>query len=481
MITIEACHNGQRCPYLENIDIFSLKKDYEYFKARVLKLELKLAQIEKECQELRQEKASLEYQLKRFRAKLFKPRVKPSPGQTKQGAPVGHPGGGRKRPAEISEEIKIYPRRCDKCGSEIKIYENKYDKHVVEDIVIKKKTSCYRFHYGYCPRCQRVIYPKAKERASIIPYDRIGSTARAVGSYLRYIGIPYRKVENIFRDVFGLEITHSSFLAFNTEQAQHGVKVYEALKEAIRNSSYVHGDETGWRVKGENWWLWVFTNKDMVLYQIDKRRSSEVVEGVLGKRYQGVLSSDFYSAYNKIIALAKQRCVGHLLDKIKQVQEKNKFTLESIEGRFCEGTKQVLKHTIEVWNDYHKGIKTIEDLACEKAWAITRMVELLSLPTGHKDIQGIRKRIIRHNQELFTFLDYPEVEPTNNRAERQLRPSVIMRKITFGNRSLDGVESHQIITSIIHTGLLQGIKPLNIFKVLAERALTSLDELPRPP
>ncbi len=233
MITIEACHNGQRCPYLDNIDVFSLKKDYEYFKGRALELELRLAQIEKENQELRRGKASLEYELKQLRAKIFKPRARPKPpeSQAKRGAPVGHQGGGRKRPEEISEEIKIYPQCCDKCSGEIKIYENKYDEHIVEDIVIKKKTTRYRLHYGYCQRCQRVIYPKDKERASIIPYDRIGSTARAVGGYLHYIGIPYRKVENIFRDVFGLEITHPSFLAFNTEQAKNGFKVYETLKK----------------------------------------------------------------------------------------------------------------------------------------------------------------------------------------------------------------------------------------------------------
>ncbi len=130
-----------------------------------------------------------------------------------------------------------------------------------------------------------------------------------------------------------------------------------------------------------------------------------MVKEVLGKKYQGVLSSDFYTAYNKIVALAKQRCLGHLLDKIKKIQEKNKFAADSIEGIFCQELKEVLKQTIEVWHGYHKGIKTIEDLGREKELAISKIVELLSLPTGHKDIQCIRKRIIKHNQELFTPLE----------------------------------------------------------------------------
>ncbi len=188
----------------------------------------------------------------------------------------------------------------------------------------------------------------------------------------------------------------------------------------------------GWRVSGENWWLWVFTNKDLVLYHIDKHRSLGVVEKILGKRYNGVLGSDFYSAYNGIAALAKQRCVGHLLNEIKKVQEKNKFVLDSKEGIFCQRLKEILKQTIEVWNEYHKGTKILADLKCAKELAISKIVELLLLPSEHKDIKRLRKRIIRYNQELFTFLDNPEVEPTNNRAERQLRPNVIMRKIFKG-------------------------------------------------
>jgi len=74
---------------------------------------------------------------------------------------------------------------------------------------------------------------------------------------------------------------------------------------------------------------------------------------------------------------------------------------------FCQELKTVLKQTIDVWNEYHEGTKVFEDLVKEKEWVISRMVELLSLPIKHKDVQRIRKRVIKFNQELFTFLDNP--------------------------------------------------------------------------
>jgi hypothetical protein len=88
---------------------------------------------------------------------------------------------------------------------------------------------------------------------------------------------------------------------------------------------------------------------------------------------------------------------------------------------FYQELKTVLKRTIDVWNEYHEGAKVFEDLAKAKEWAISRMMELLLLPIEHKDTRRVRRRIIKYNQELFTFLDNPLVEPTNNRAKAAIK------------------------------------------------------------
>ncbi len=162
--------------------------------------------------------------------KIFKPQVKPKPdvSRPKRGAPCGHRGNSRGQPEEISEFIDVYPDKCDKCGGQITTYEKSFDEHVVEDIEIKKRVTCYRLHYGYCKRCKKLVYSRAKE--SIMAGDRIGVQARAVGAHLRYLGLPYRKTAKIFKGIFGLNLTHPSLLAFNTEQAQNGASIYEGIK-----------------------------------------------------------------------------------------------------------------------------------------------------------------------------------------------------------------------------------------------------------
>lgn len=297
------CHRGIHCPYLNCGDVWDLIGERDYLRQRLDEMEkvmaLAQAEIEKVHQEnekLKEERETLRYELKQMLGKIFKPGVKPEPDvvRPKRGAPFGHRGNSRRRPEEISEFIDIYPDKCDQCGGQIKGYEKSFDEHMVEDIEIKKRVTCYRLHYGYCKQCKKVVYPKAKEK--IMANDRIGIQARAVGGYLRYLGLPYRKVAKIFKDIFGLNLTHPSLLAFNTEQAQNGASVYEGIKQSIRHSPCVNADETGWRVNGQNHWLWVFTNKDAALYQIDKSRGSKVVDKILGKEYHGVLISDFYLA-----------------------------------------------------------------------------------------------------------------------------------------------------------------------------------------
>jgi hypothetical protein len=158
---------------------------------------------------------------------------------------------------------------------------------------------------------------------------------------------------------------------------------------------------------------------------------------------------------------------------------KNEFSPDSIDGTFCSELKMVLKQTTDVWNQHREGTVGRGDLAQTKGRVIPKMIELLLLPLEHEDTQRLRNRIIRHNQELFIFLDNPSVEPTNNRAERQLRPMVIIRKLTFGNRSDLGASNEAVVMSVVETGVLNNVEPLDIFRALSVKPVTSFTQFPR--
>jgi len=473
------CSHKKACPYLNFERASSVLAQRDYLIRRVDEMERimdlareKIEKLREENKVLRKEKESLKQELAKSYCKKFKPNLKEETEEMpkkKKGAPFGHPGTSRKRPKRIDEYVDIYPLQCDRCGTEdITIYAESFEEHIIEDIKIRVKNTCYRSHYGYCKRCRKVIYPKEKMR--IIPNSRIGSNARAICGYLRYMGLPFRKVAKISKDIFGLEITHPSLLDFDTKIAKNGESLYERIKDEVRSSSSINADETGWKVNGENFWLWNFVNGEVALFRIEAKRAAEIVRDTLGEEYDGILGSDFYSAYNNNIkAKGKQKCLAHLLREVKEIEKKNEFDTGSQEELLCQKLKEALKGAIKTWNEFHQGKKSTKDLKAAKEIAAQKLIEVISSPQENKDITRLKKRIIKHEGELLTFLDHPEIEPTNNKAERALRASVIMRKITFGNRSATGARNHQVIMSILQTASLHHIEPFSIFLSLANK------------
>jgi len=321
----QICVLRERCPHLNFQAAAKVLAERDYLRKRVAEMEkvMKLAEdeilsLKAEIKRLKEEKEVLLNELHQVCRRPFKPNKKideaSSNLQIKRGAPRGHQGATRPKPKKIDEYIDIYPKCCPICGSEeITTYETSQE-HIVEDLEIRVKTTCFRHHYGYCKRCKKVIIDKdAKE----LPKSNIGSVARAVGGYLHYLGISFRKTQQIFENIFGLTITHPSFVSFNNQMGENGAFVYEQLESLVRHSSVIHSDETGWRVSGINHWLWGFTNPCVALYRIERSRGGEVVEDTVGKKYPGFIISDFYSAYNCIEAKGKQRCLAHLLDETK--------------------------------------------------------------------------------------------------------------------------------------------------------------------
>jgi len=229
------CPYKDACPYLNFEPAAKVLAQRDYLSGRVDEMEVimnlareKIEKLREENKALKEEKESLKQELNQTFRKKFKPKKKEEEKpKKKRGSPFGHRGTSRKRPKRIDEYVDIYPLQCDRCGTkDITIYEESFEEHIVEDVQVKVINTCYRSHYGYCKRCRKVVY--SKEKVGIIPKSRIGPNARAISSYLRYIGIPFRKVAKISKDIFGLEITHPSLLDFDTKLTE---KVNLSIKE----------------------------------------------------------------------------------------------------------------------------------------------------------------------------------------------------------------------------------------------------------
>ncbi|MFH1753958.1 MAG: IS66 family transposase [Candidatus Omnitrophota bacterium] len=425
---------------------------------------LRVKTLEEENEKLKEENAYLRFELEDLRSKRYKSGRKRPPDEPdtpmslpkKIGGLFGHVGWFRKKPERIDRIEELRLTACPVCGSRDINQCKKTQEHIQEDIILPRvEAVMYKRHYYYCKKCKKVVAPQGKDE---IPGSYIGPKAKAFANFLRYVvKISERDVKMLFERAFNLKIVPSSITGFRGQLKKKALPAYSKLMEALRIGPFIHADETGWKVDGDNHWLWKFSNKRICVSHIDKSRGQNVVDKMIGDKYKGVLISDFLSAYNKIDAKAKQRCLVHIMRDLKKVIEYWRDDREVL--RYCQRLKDILGDAIALHGEY---INRRRDGAYyRRREALTEALKDFSFPNPNKRIlKRFAKRLMRHKDEILTFLYQKNIDYHNNHAEQQIRPDVIFRKLTFGNRSPIGAQNHSVIMSVLQTAKLNGIDPI---------------------
>ena len=469
------CPFNKSCLYLGGESPEKVLAERNYLRDRVNQLECaidfgteQVIELRKRIEELEDEKESVEKELARALQAPFRKYEKQESSEPpkKRGAPFGHVGHFREKPENIDKYVDVYLDSCPHCKGLNISPCNHTTTHVQEDIEDGRvKATCFIHFFYWCADCKRIVHGWGENE---IPHSFIGPKARAEASFLRYeIKVSYDGVSSIFHHLSGLDIAPGSIVGFDNKVFQKGQTLYTGLKETLPKTPYIHADETGWKKD----WLWVFTNPNIAFFHIDEHRSSAVVREHLGESYPGILITDFYSAYRNLVpAFAKQKCCTHLLRDVKELLEKGVPEKSDAEF-FLNELKKILQDAISLHRHY-PGL-TSEQWHSGKKDIFRRFRKLYSNPLSHEETETIRKRLVAHKHELFTFLKYPEtIEPTNNRAERALRNSVIFRRLIFGTRSEQGKKNVSVISTIIRTAKLKMLEPLEVIRKLLTSGAT---------
>ena len=383
----------------------------------------------------------------------------------KRGAPLGHRGATRKKPeGKPDRTVFVLPEQCPQCRSHNISPCRDTEEHTQEDIVIVRPVRT-RFvkQRGYCRDCGESFFPLGKGER---PKGYIGPVAVAVAGYLRYmIKIPFDGVRKILSGLWGLDLTPAALVGFDKKLAAAGRPCYEQIADMVRFSTGINVDETSWPCGSGMEWLWTFTNPDCTFFKIAPSRAGNVPTSVLGEHYGGVLGSDCFSAYNTLEALAKQKCLTHYERAAKNLEKF--YPHDQPANLFAVCLKDIFKRARQAKRDWLTGI-----IGDEKANKMGKDFEeeldqLAEVPIENHDAENLCQRLITHRDENFTFLRFKEIEPDNNRAERALRPSVVMRKITYGNNSESGARNHEILMSLVETSKLHDADPLDLMMSLA--------------
>jgi hypothetical protein len=277
----------------------------------------------------------------------------------------------------------------------------------------------------------------------------IGSRALLTAAQLKHeLGVPYRKTASVLKRLCGLSITPGALVQQMSALAGWLKPEYEAIQSALRQSSSVNVDETGWRLDGKSCWLWAFTNDSFTIYEVNASRGHQVVLQQLGENYAGTIISDFYTAYNPL-PYRQQKCLVHLLRELSKCAPGNTEEYAT----FHKKLTRLLRDSLRL-KQHVSGLP--QDVFDRRLKRMHQRLTILAQATYETpDCQRLAKRLSKHSHQLFTFLEQIDVESDNNRAERAIRPAVVTRKISGGNRSPKGTEALGIITSVIQTCKLQ--------------------------
>lgn len=372
----------------------------------------------------------------------------------KPGRKKGHPGASRLKPDRVNHYKEHTLCSCPNCSGELGKPVKSY-KRYIEDIPPVEPEVTEHTVYGYwCSTCKKIVYANVSDA---LPNAMIGLRLVVFTAWLHYlVGMSVNNIVNLLAVFANFKITAGGLTLAWKKLATTVEPLYGNIGEIVRKTAVLHADETGWRISGITHWLWCFATKNFCYYVIDKSRGSPVIKRVLGKIFEGILICDFWGAYNKICTLATQRCFYHLFTEMEKVDKKNKSDLWKA---FRKKFTRLLKDAVRLSGK--KGQLATEICTRRKQRLYDRLDQLIEMPSCEdKDVKRLKKRLKRHRNELFTFLEFNGVCPYNNHAEQQMRKPVITRKISHQNRSGQGAKTHAILMTLFRSAELQKLNPV---------------------
>lgn len=380
----------------------------------------------------------------------------------KLGPPVGHKGISRKKPDRVDKTVVLRLDACPHCNGELSELEQTRERYTEDIVPVTLYVTKYIIKQGYCRKCGKIVYPEVPE---VIDNCHFGLHFLLYITYLRYVmNLPDNKIATLLNDIYDAKVSEGTIVEYLKRAARIFGAEYERIKKQMNELKTCHYDDTGQRVNGMNRWLWVFISAEVMLYYSSKSRSKKVIVEILGEEYNGVTVQDFYPSYDQAPGL-KQKCWSHLIRDARDMAEKKKPPPEAKE--FHEGLQQIFKDAKEAL----KQLGTEDERNSTYAAFVDRLKSFATKGWQHYDVIRLAKRTVKYSDELFTFILMPGVEPTNNRAERALRPCVVQNKIWGCHRTEDGAKNRDILMSVIGTMKQQGKSILTFGK---ERVLKAL-------
>jgi len=342
---------------------------------------------------------------------------------------------------------------CPHCGGPVADCQP-LEQYIEEIPPVTPKVIKLTTYRGHCGQCGDVAstHPLKTGKGYLASQVHLGPRALALAATLnKQHGLSMRKTCRVLNDLCGLKLSAGGLSQALDRFADRLQPDYQGLFVDLRAGPATYVDETSWWVGGRGHWLWVFTSPTTTLYQVEDRRTAAVVTEVLTPTYTGVLVSDCLAIYDTVPFERKHKCIAHHQKAIRE-----QLHSPGLRDRtYLESWRVFFREVSALWRHWHELPEKERNAA--RSDLGRRKKELLSRECSQPEDKRIANRLRKQKPFLLTCLNRPdEVEPTNNRAERALRPAVIARKVSCGNKTQRGKRTWQVLTSLMATWWQRG-------------------------
>ena len=377
------------------------------------------------------------------------PRPRRPRGQRRRGGQPGHPGNTRHLVPveEVDEVVVLKPEQCQGCHAPLAGEDASPFRHqVIEIPPIKPVITEYQWHQLVCSACgatTRAPWPAGVPSGTYGP--RVHATvALCTGSYR----LSKRTTGQVLDNLFGVPMSVGTISQSEKATTEVVAEPVEEARTYVHAQRVAHLDETSWRQGDQRAWLWVAVTSLVTVFLIRMSRGGQVARELLGEHFSGILVTDRYSAYNWYPVRWRQVCWAHLLRDFEAIRGRG--------GASEEIGEAVLAKAHQMLRWWHRVCEGTLQRSTFRAYMrpLSREVEHLleaGSRCGVSATEGMCHELLKRREALWTFVQVEGVEPTNNAAERAIRPGVQRRKISFGTQSEEGSRFVESMMTVVAT------------------------------
>jgi transposase len=448
--------------------------------AYIRALESRLSALEARVQTLQKQNRALQERLHQTSRNSSRPPSSDPPqsprprrprGQRRRGGQPGHPGHTRTLlpVEEVDEVVVLKPDRCSGCHALLWGDDPTPFRHqVIEMPPIQSVVTEYQWHQLVCAGCGEVTRAPWPEG---VPSGTYGPRVQAtVALYTGAYRLSKRTTQQMMEEVFGVPMSVGTIGPLEQATTEAVAAPVEEARTYVQAQEVAHLDETRWRQGDKGAWLWVAVTSLVTVFVVRLSRGGQVARELLGEHFSGILVTDRYSAYNWYPVRWRQLCWAHLLRDFEAMRARGGCSEEIGDALLAQAHQM-----FAWWHRVREGTlqrSTFRSSMTPLRREVERLLDVGSR-CGVPKTAGTCRDILKRRQALWTFVQVAGVEPTNNTAERSIRPGVLWRKGSFGTQSAAGSCFVESMMTVVTTLKQQQRNVLEYLTAACEAALRS--------